>query len=253
MEVGKSSITEEHERGIMRQINSQLDEAQRIAGKVQELLAEMQSIKKVYERCASEFQYGQFVNCIVDTSMYSERLTEKLRRLVLENFESRGKRQYCNELSKLHQIRMDFKDDIFMAELPCLLPHRKNKYTDYIYWLFYTTLREWCLKQEEAGRKVPEYEKATLCFLHLYDEAQPKVRIRDHDNIEEKQVVDALGTFFLVSDSGQYLNTYHATFTGNRDRTLIFLMDQKVFPAWVHESEWVSKNQAGNISPDSIG
>lgn len=50
----------------------------------------------------------------------------------------------------------------------------------------------------------------------------PETRIRDHDNIEEKQVVDALGMYFLVSDSGLYLDTYHTTTLGERDCTFLF-------------------------------
>lgn len=67
-----------------------------------------------------------------------------------------------------------------------------------------------------------------------------------HDNIEEKQVVDALGTYFLLSDNGLYLDTYHTTARGERDCTFLFLMDRDRFPGWIVKRQPpapVSKNE----------
>ena len=36
-------------------------------------------------------------------------------------------------------------------------------------------------------------------------------RVRDHDNIEEKHVLDILAGFCLKSDSGLYVDTVHMT------------------------------------------
>ena len=80
----------------------------------------------------------------------------------------------------------------------------------------------------------------------MYDERLPKSRIRDHDNMEEKQVVDALGMFFLQSDGGLFLNTYHVSVISNQDRTVLFLMPQEWFPSWLQK-----ENSGTDISKKS--
>ena len=75
---------------------------------------------------------------------------------------------------------------------------------------------------------------------------QSVARVRDHDNIEEKQMVDAMGMFFLVSDGGLYLDSYHTSTMGEEDRTYLFLMTQEHFPQWISsmkQEEIVSKKE----------
>lgn len=103
-----------------------------------------------------------------------------------------------------------------------------------------------CIRHQEQGEEVPQFERAAVCFLHVYDRKQSVARVRDHDNIEEKQMVDALGMFFLVSDGGLYLDTFHTSLLGEEDRTCLFLMDQEEFPQWIHrleEDRKISKNE----------
>lgn len=234
-------ITEEGKLKLEDQMGKQLEEVQKTAGRLQEYLAEARTVKQIYDRCGSEFQYGRFTDCAMEASMCAERLTEKLRRLVLGSCLSlREKDNYRLQLVSAHGIRIMYQDGIVKLELPFLLPHRKNKYTDYIYLPCYTALQDWCLEREEKGETIPSFKRAILCFIHCYDKSQPKVRIRDHDNIEEKQVVDALGTFFLSSDNGLYLSTYHTTKLEERDRTMLFLMNQNDFPLWLLESGWAT-------------
>lgn len=95
-----------------------------------------------------------------------------------------------------------------------------------------------------------------VCFCHVYDKGKLEVRVRDHDNIEEKQVVDALGTFFLESDGGLYLDSYHTTVMGDGDWTEVFLMDKGLFGGWIKEfygGNGVSKNGSFRTREKSIG
>ena len=135
---------------------------------------------------------------------------------------------------------------ILKVELPGLLSHRKNKYTDYLYKPVTMALENWCIRQQEQGEEIPQFERAAVCFLHVYDQKQSVARVRDHDNIEEKQMVDAMGMFFLVSDGGLYLDSYHTSTMGEEDRTYLFLMTQEHFPQWISsmkQEEIVSKKE----------
>lgn len=232
-------------------------EVQRAAGVLQEKLAEAQNIKILYNRSASSFQYSQLMGCIVDASERSERLAERLRRMVLGSvYDSLKKEEYCCKLVQIHEIHITYENHVLKAELPFLMPHRKSKYTDYIYKPFFLALQNWCVERQKAGKEIPAYKQATICFIHEYDEKRPQTRIRDHDNIEEKQVVDALGMYFLVSDGGLYLDTYHTTAWGERDRTFLFLMGREQFPGWICRRQLqksISKNGPCSDSGFSTG
>lgn len=236
-----------------------MENIQRMSGVMQEHLAEARNLKAAHERSLSEFQYGQFVECMMEASFCAERLTEKLRRLLVGTLFSRSQRaDYQKELVKIHGISVKYEREkqILKVELPCLLPHRKSSYTDYIYKPLQLALQDWCFKQDQTGMEIPVFERAAVCFVHQYNRELPPTKIRDHDNIEEKQVVDALGMFFLVSDSGLYLDTYHTSRLGDRDRTLLFLMGQTVFPQWIchyDKSKDVSKKEPVRSAEKSTG
>ena len=80
---------------------------------------------------------------------------------------------------------------------------------------------------------IPEYDRCPVCFLHLYDRELPLGRVRDHDNVEEKHVLDVISNFFLVSDGGLHADTYHISRLSEQDATRIFVMDAERFPWWV--------------------
>lgn len=253
----KSNTTEKRNELITGQLERQLLEVQRAAGVLQDKLAEARSIKTLYDRSESGFQYEQLLDCMVEASERAEYLADRLRKFILGNTFSRlRKEEYCFKLVQIHKICVEYENHILKAELPFLMPHRKSKYTDYIYKPFFLALQNWCMVRQESGKEIPSYEKATVCFIHEYDKKLPNTRIRDHDNIEEKQVVDALGAFFLVSDSGLYLDTFHTTVLGERDCTFLFLMEQTHFPGWISKrqsTDFISKIQHGSAADFSTG
>ena len=214
---------------------------------MQEHLAEAGGIKAAYERFASDFQFGRYGEAVEQASLCAERLTGKLRRLVMESVTEPGRqREYQERLIRSHWIKTQYERGILRVELPFLLPHRKSRYTDYIYQPLLLAMEKWCGEREREGLEVPAYGEAVVCFCHVYDKGKARVRVRDHDNIEEKQVVDALGTFFLESDGGLYLDTYHTTVLGDGDWTEVFLMDKGRFGGWIKElygGNGVSKNR----------
>ena len=232
-------ITEENEVCMPAGKQGQsMDDAQRLTGLIQEYLTEARNAEAVYIRGGgeSEFQYSQWRERIMEAALCAERLTERLRRLVMSaRFPVQEQVAYRSRLVQSHEIQILYEKDILRVEMPFLLAHRKTLYTDYIYKPLYLALLQWCETRLETGEQIPSYEQATLCYVHMYNKSLSAFRVRDHDNMEQKQVADALGMFFLVSDGGLYMDTYHTTVMGEKDRTILFLMPVDRFGEWIHE------------------
>ena len=219
---------------MMKKLKAQLDDAQKTAGGVEQNLAEARNILQAYARKSTNLRYTNFSEMVLESSKKAEYLTEKLRRLSLEvTLDTQKYERYKSDLAFIHGIEVEFDGEVLEVSLPVLVPHRKGNYTDFLYKPLYTALQHWCLKQAENNDILPQYEKCTVCFLHLYDETLPLARVRDHDNYEEKHILDVLTNFFLASDGGLYLDTYHVTRLDKQDRTKIYIMDSGVFPEWL--------------------
>lgn len=222
------------EKSVFAKLKAQLDDAQKTAARVEQHLAEARSILLSYTRKTSDLQYTNFCDMVLESSKNAEKLTEKLRRLTLEVvLDARKYEEYKSDLVLIHGIGLAYEKGVLEVSMPVLVPHRKEHYTDYLYKPLYTACQHWCIKQTEAGFGIPEYAKCTVCFIHQYDETLPLERVRDHDNCEEKHVLDVLEHFFLRSDSGLYADTYHMTQLGRKDRTVIYVMDSGDFPEWL--------------------
>ncbi len=215
-------------------MKKQLNEAQKLASDVERLLAESRNLVACYTRSQAQSGYESLSDMVLEASKTGEKLTEKLRRLSLEVvLDGMKYEQYQSELVRIHGIEITYSGGILEVTAPVLVPHRKESYTDYLYKPLHTAFQKWCRKQREENKEVPEFQKCTVCFLHLYDRELPLGRVRDHDNMEEKHVLDVISNFFLVSDGGLHADTYHLTRMAERDATKIFVMDAEKFPSWV--------------------
>lgn len=235
---GWSIIVEKSEKEGLQKLREQLDEGQKVAGHVEEMLAEARSFMQAYTRNSVNIRYENLNDVLLEAAKSSEILTEKMRRLALEmTCDKKKYENYQKDIVLIHGIVVDYTDDILSVSLPALIPHRKSDYTNFIYKPLYTAFQHWCIKQAESNMKIPEYKKCTVCFFHFYNENLPLYRIRDHDNIEEKHVLDVITNFFMTSDSGRYANIYHETCFDVIDRTVIYLVPSEKFPLWLYENQ----------------
>lgn len=213
-----------------------LDDAQKTAGEVGHFLAEARSILMSYIRKKENLRYTDYNDMVLEAAKKSEFLTEKLRRLILDiTFDLEKYDAYKLDLVYIHGIKINYEQEILEVSMPMLIPHRKHKFTDYLYKPLHTAFQQWCTEQIDLDSVIPEFHKCTVCFLHLYDENLPISRVRDHDNIEEKHVLDVIANFCLKSDNGLQVDTYHFTRMGKKDRTKIYIMDTQKFPDWMIE------------------
>lgn len=212
---------------------------------VESMLAEARNLLQAYARKCVNIHFENLNDMVLEAAKSSEILTEKMRNLVLQmTLDKRKYEQYQSDLVLIHGIEIAYEENILSISLPALIPHRKTEYTNYIYKPLYTAFQHWCIERAEQNKEIPEYRACTVCFSHIYDCKRPIYRVRDHDNIEEKHVLDVISNFFLTSDSGCYTNVYHETRLEDVERTMIYLLTPEKFPLWLYEKQQnlVSKN-----------
>ena len=115
--------------------------------------------------------------------------------------------------------------------LPGLLPKRRQRQSSE----FLLDPLYFALEQYAKERPLPHCRDCIVCFAQVYDQALPTRRVRDYDNLEEKQLLDLLSTFVMADDTGLLCDAYNTTELGEQDCTKIFVMEKKRFPQWLAE------------------
>lgn len=167
-----------------------------------------------------------FTELTAAASLRSERITCTLRQLACQ---VPGYRMtYLAQAAQAQGIAVSDQDDILSVTLPGLLPKRQvGVRNDFLMEpLFYA------LSQHAMSHPIKRYQRSTVCFFHIYD-SNIHPYIRDHDNVECKQVLDAVSLFFLPDDSGAYCDIYHTSRIGATDKTQIFILSSEIFPTWL--------------------
>ena len=167
-----------------------------------------------------------FVELAGTAAMRSERITCALRQLACQ---IPGYRMtYLAQAAQAQGIVVSSKEGVLSVTLPGLLPKRQaGVRNDFLMEpLFYA------LSQHAMSHPINRYKRSTVCFFHIYD-SNIHPYIRDHDNVECKQVLDAVSLFFLPDDSGAYCDIYHTSRVGAMDETQIFILSSDLFPTWL--------------------
>lgn len=91
---------------------------------------------------------------------------------------------------------------------------------------------------------LPHFTECVVCFSHVFDRTLSTRRVRDYDNLECKQILDTVSGFLMTDDSGLFCDAYHTTEFGERDCTVLTVMEKMAFPGWLAEV----KNRGNSIS-----
>ena len=170
----------------------------------------------------------------IDAALRAEKIACQLRHLIYSSTTIR-KGEYLASASTVQGIEIIYQDDVLEVTLPGLLPkRRKAQNSEFLLDPFYFSL-------EEYGKEhpLPHFRECVVCFEQVYDQALPTRRVRDYDNLEEKQLLDVLAAFVMADDSGLLCDAYNTAALGERDCTRIYVMEKQRFPRWLaeHRSE----------------
>lgn len=170
-----------------------------------------------------------------DAAMRAESIAVKLRYLVFASTPVQ-RLDYLMKAAEEMKIELCLQDGILKILMPGLLPKRKWKNTEFITAPLMSAMGTY-VKENPVRR----YQECVVCFAHIYNRSFPERRIRDHDNLECKQILDVISTFVLTDDTGRLCDTFHSSELGEEDRTEIYVMEKEGFLAWFSEREQAQK------------
>ena len=165
-----------------------------------------------------------------DAALRAETIACRLRHLIYASTTVK-KSEYLSSAAAMQGI------DIPM---PCLLPKRKQaRSTEYL--IDPLTV---ALEQYVKSHAVRRFRDCVVCFSHVYCQDLPERRVRDYDNLEVKQCLDAVAAYLLIDDGGLLCDVHHTTELGETDCTRMFLMDASQFPIWLSERSGQARDAA---------
>ena len=131
----------------------------------------------------------------IDAALRAERIACRLRHLIYSSTTIR-KGDYLKSAGVMHGITVNCEDRVLEVTLPCLLPKRRQRQSDE----FLLDPLYFVLDQYAREHPLPYYRDCVVCFTQVYDRALPDRRIRDYDNLSEKQLLDLLSSFVMADD-----------------------------------------------------
>lgn len=173
-------------------------------------------------------QPDNFESLSTNAALRAERIACQLRNMVFSAGLT-SKQEYMEPVQSVHNIHLEYKDDVLRLQVPGLLPKRPvHSNTAFLNDPIHFAFQDYVQKQP-----LPVFQECVICFTQVYDQSLSLQRIRDYDNLEFKQLLDTLAAFVLHDDSGIYCDIHHTTRLGKDDCTLIHIMDKQTFPQWL--------------------
>jgi len=212
----KNSDVSHMEKGILRDIKR----AGKVYNGAQNLLAAMAD-PELYSKCAH--------NLAID----AEYLARNLRQFVY-NTTLISDEEYM--LDAANAIGISVSQDehgTVSITIPALLPKRRQRGANFITRPLFEVLQTF-IKTNHFTR----FGKCVLCFNHLYDrKLDSRNRVRDHDNLELKDIVDVINFFLLTDDTGVLCDFFHHSALADGDSTHIEIMSEDRFLDWIFHTK----------------
>lgn len=168
----------------------------------------------------------------MDAALRAESVACRLRHLIYASTSIR-KAEYLTSAQSAHGIEIACEEGVLSVSLPSLLPKRRQRQnTEFLLDPLY-----FAMEQYARENTLPHYRDCVVCFTQVYDQSLPTRRVRDYDNLEEKQLLDVLATFVMTDDCGLLCDAYNTAVLGDKDCTRISIMEKARFPLWISEQE----------------
>lgn len=177
--------------------------------------------------------YGKnYEELSMDAAQRAERIACSLRNLIFAA-NLIPKPVLMVAVSKEHGITITHSTDRVVITLPGLMPKRTKR----INTTFLTDPLHASLDAYTKEHTLPHFTECVVCFSHIFDRNLSARRVRDYDNLECKHLLDTVATFLMTDDSGLFCDAYHTTELGDKDCTMLTIMEKRAFPDWLKDLE----------------
>ena len=181
---------------------------------------------------AVDLAWDNYEMLSAEAALRGEVIACRLRHLIYETTTIR-KAEYLTSAGVMQGISVIEKDGILEITLPCLLPKKSKKHScEYLTDPIYYTLSKYA-----QTHTLPKFRHCVVCFSHIYSRELSPNRVRDYDNLELKQLLDAIATFVMEDDTGLLCDAYNTTDIGDSDCTRVSVMDKERFQGWLSDRE----------------
>lgn len=168
----------------------------------------------------------------LDAALRAEKITCQLRNLIYATT-TIHKGDYMVSAAEAQGIEVCYEEGILAIGFDSLLPKKKQSHSsEYILDPLFFVLSRYA-----DDNQLPRFRECVVCFSHIYDRKLPERRIRDYDNLQQKQLLDVLAAFIMIDDSGLLCDAYNTTELGEQDRTEILVMEKERFGSWLSERQ----------------
>lgn len=202
---------------IYKRINGILDELLRLQNTLYGMsMTDIQRYMENYETLAMDAALrGEKIACCLRHVIYMTTCIKKT--------------EYMKSAAQMQGISIEINDGIIEVTFPSLMPSRKQwRSSEFLMDSLYFAISDYA-----EGHQVHRFKDCVVCFVSIYSHELPTRRIRDYDNMELKQALDMVATFFMTDDGARYCDAYNTTEFGETDCTRILIMEKERFPKWL--------------------
>jgi hypothetical protein len=162
-----------------------------------------------------------------DIALQGERITCGLRSLFYQT--ANVKRDaYLERAAQEHNIQITKQDSVLEIRLPALLPKKRQCQGKFLLDPLYHAFGSYVAEHSDSI-----YGECVVYIAHIFNKSADQKRYRDYDNVETKQVIDAVAAFFLIDDSSRFIDVHNAAEFGETDCTAVYLVEKNAFPEWL--------------------
>lgn len=156
----------------------------------------------------------------------AERFACRVRELVSDTvFYNRT--EFMLDMSKSQGITIEKEEEWIKIVMPFLLPKRRVTHS----CSFITVPLKYAISNFVSQTRIRRFDNCVVCFRNIY--TMNGKLIRDHDNIEAKQVLDEIATYLLVDDMGLLCSNLYTSSIGDCEQTEVYVIPKANFEKWL--------------------
>lgn len=201
-------------------------ESEKMLKSITKQICELMVISKNMEQinlCDDETSLERLTN---DFIAKCEKLTCYARRFAINTYMAPSEILLHNA-AEIQGIQVSKTGEILNIEIPFLLPKKHHKNSKFICDPLYFVLNK---AAENLELKIEE--RAVVCFIHVYDKTNRRVRPRDYDNVEAKRILDIVALFALRDDGAEFCDIVNTMELGETNKTKILVMPERCYCRW---------------------